>query len=54
MSISFLLRFQEECLPDNHPGDRCGTQTVTRVAGEGPDNDPGARELSPDYSHPLI
>ncbi len=37
MPKSFLLRFQEECLPEDTPGIHCGTKTATKVMKEGHD-----------------
>ena len=39
MNTAFLLRFQEECVPDDSPRIRAADPTVTKIAAEQPDVD---------------
>lgn len=43
MTASFLLRFQEACLPTDSQAVSSGTHTVTKIAAEQPDADLGDR-----------
>jgi hypothetical protein len=46
MTTAFLLRFQEECLPDDSHAGRCGTKTLTSIHHEQEDNDLQSTGLS--------
>jgi hypothetical protein len=46
MATAFVLRFQEECEPDNVAGVIAGTMTTTKTCTEQPDSDPTQAEYT--------